>query len=285
MQSASLLPTSSSGVSLATLPLPPRKTLFFILGAWQLRNNFTFSFLLYCSCYGGLEEIPFYTICILSAISLLLAEWGWRSAPTANFYLLPTRAWELGVGSICALLIYKRPQKTSSFLSFTGLALIVFSIFFYDKTIPFPSVYALAPVGGTALIILYGTSSTLTARFLSMKFMVGIGLISFSAYLWHQPLLAFSRIRYESDPSWQLLLFLSVASIFLAYLTWKYIEQPFRNKKATNKNTIPRKAIFGYSVLASTLFASSGLYGYMSNGLPSRRLLRATFSPKLISQK
>ncbi len=137
----------------------------------------------------------FYVVIGTAIASLLLSELSWRKFPEANFYLAPTRAWELFAGSICAFLQFGKSQKTSNILSALGLTLIVFAIFFYDEFTPFPSLYALAPVGGTALIILFGTSGTWVARLLSTKPFVGIGLISYSAYLWHQPLFAFARIR------------------------------------------------------------------------------------------
>ncbi len=160
----------------------------------------------------------FYVVCLLSLISFLLSEWGWRNNPEANFYLLPTRAWELGIGAICAFILNGRPVKSNQFLSLTGLVLIIYSIFAFDESLPFPSAYALLPVLGAALIIIYGSSSTFTAKILSMKWLVGIGLVSFSAYLWHQPLLAFARIRSLTDPSAVLLFGLCVASVILAFL-------------------------------------------------------------------
>lgn len=206
----------------------------------------------------------FHTVILLSAISFLAAELGWRVEPNATFYLLHSRAWELGVGAACAFLLHDRPQRTNSALAALGLALIIYSVIAYDALTPFPSIYALAPVGGTALVILYGSSSTLTARLLSTKFMVGVGLISFSAYLWHQPLLAFARILSLSHPEWEIMLLLSVASLGLAYLTWRFIEQPFRRKGI---GALPsRKAIFTAASLGSIGFIAFGFYGHASDG-------------------
>ncbi len=99
----------------------------------------------------------FWCITLLAAGSLLLSEWGWRNAPSANFYLAPTRAWELLAGSICAFLSVGRQQRSSNGLSAAGLALILVAILVYDDTTPFPSVYALVPVLGAVLIILFAT--------------------------------------------------------------------------------------------------------------------------------
>ena len=172
----------------------------------------------------------FYSVVAIAVISLLLSEWGSQNKPTANFYLAPTRAWELLAGSICAFFQFGREQRSNNLLSAFGLALILFAIFYYDENTPFPSVYALAPVVGTALIIMFGAKSTWAAKLLSMRGFVGIGLISYSAYLWHQPLFAFVRIRSIYEPEQWLMLIASVASLALAYFSWRFVEQPFRAK-------------------------------------------------------
>lgn len=175
----------------------------------------------------------FWSICAIAALSLAASEWSWRNAPSANFYLAPTRAWELLAGSICAFLLSGREPRASNALSLAVLGLIVFAIFYFDDSTPFPSVYALAPVLGTALIILFGGSGSWAARLLSTRSFVGIGLISYSAYLWHQPLFAFARIRSVLEPSPELMMALAALSLVLAYFSWRYVETPFRKGKAS----------------------------------------------------
>lgn len=210
----------------------------------------------------------FYTILAICGVSLMLTEWGWRYRPSANFYLLPFRAWELGLGSLCALWLHRRPQASSSLLSTLGLGLIIFSVVAYDESIPFPSLYALVPVAGTALVILFGSTSTLAGRWLSMELAVGIGLISFSAYLWHQPLLAFAKIRGLGPPSWEIRALLCVASLGLAYLTWRFVENPFRKGGVAIMRT--RARVFSLSFVATAMFFSAGIYGHVSGGIPER---------------
>ena len=111
----------------------------------------------------------FWMIVVMAAISLLLSEWGWRNKATANFYLAPTRAWELFAGSIAAFVVHKQGVKKNNFLATLGLAAIVFSIFFYDENTPFPSVYALAPVLGVVFLVLYADKETIAAKLLSIK--------------------------------------------------------------------------------------------------------------------
>lgn len=207
----------------------------------------------------------FYTILALTFISFTFSEWGWRNAPVANWYLLPTRAWELGVGAICALILYKQPLKSNQLLSVTGLSLIIYSIFFFTESTPFPSIYAIFPVMGTALIILFGSDGTLVSKILRMRIFVGIGLISFSAYLWHQPLFAFARIKNIHAPSVFLFLCLAIASMVLAYLSWAFVEKPFRNPKKVSK-----RAVFVTAAVASIFFLTSGIVGHSNEGFNYR---------------
>lgn len=172
----------------------------------------------------------FWLIVVMAGISLLLSEWGWRKQPTANFYLAPTRAWELFAGSIAAFIVQKKGIQKNNFIALIGLLAILFSIFVYDKNTPFPSLYAAVPVIGTVLLILYADKKTYAAKLLSNKTFVGIGLISYSAYLWHQPLFAFARIELIEPPSNILMGFLVLATFLLAYGSWKYIEKPFRQR-------------------------------------------------------
>lgn len=200
----------------------------------------------------------------LSLASLALAQWGSRNAPTPNFFLIPTRAWELGAGAICALLLANAPPRANALLAGLGLALVAASVFAFDAATPFPSVYALAPVGGAALVILYGDARTLVGRLLSLRPMVGIGLISYSVYLWHQPLFVFARIRSMTHPSAEVMLALSAASLVLGYLSWRYVEAPFRRSGAPPLPS--RRAVFAASGLAAAGLVGFGVYGAVTDG-------------------
>jgi len=203
----------------------------------------------------------FWMIVVMASISLLLSEWGWRNKATANFYLAPSRAWELFSGSIAAFIVQRKGVQKNNPLAMLGLAAIVFSIFAYDESTPFPSFYALVPVLGVVLLVLYANKDTLAGKVLSTKAFVGVGLISYSAYLWHQPLFAFARIEIVSQPSELLMIFLSVLAIFLAYGSWRYVEKPFRNKE-----NIARRSIFLGSIIGVIFFVSVGYYGHKQNG-------------------
>jgi peptidoglycan/LPS O-acetylase OafA/YrhL len=198
----------------------------------------------------------YWMIVVFAAISLLLSEWGWRNVPNANFYLAPTRAWELFAGSIAAFIVQKNGVRKNNLLSLLGLAAITFSIFAFGEETPFPSVYALIPVLGVLLLVLYGDANTFAAKLLSMKVFVGIGVISYSAYLWHQPLFAFSRITSLETPNVLVMLTLSGCSLVLAYFSWRYVEAPFRSMSILSRNLI-----FSISAFFMTLMVLLGLTG------------------------
>ncbi len=226
-----------------------------------------FPIFLFYAWYFGKKKV-FWIILIISLISFILSEWGWRNRPMANFFLTPTRTWELLVGSLTALYLSGQKIKSNDLLSFLGLLFILLSVFFYDKNTPFPSYYTLLPISGVVMLIIYANDDTLIAKFLGNKSLVKIGLISYSLYLIHQPIFAFYRISpyYKSE----IIYFLPL--IFIAFLiamfSWKYVEQPFRDKKK-----IKRKFLFSLSLIFVIIFISFGLIGVKSNGFNKLRFL------------
>lgn len=205
----------------------------------------------------GKQKI-FWLIVVLTLSSLALSEWGWRHAPTANFYLLPTRAWELLAGAIAAFRIHSYGTRPGNLLAAFGILAIVLSIFLYNNTTPIPGLYALLPVAGTLLLIMYATHETLVARLLSIKIFVIIGLMSYSIYLWHQPLFAFARLRTISDLETELTSALIAATFALSYLTWKYIETPVRINPAF------KSKYFSFS-LSAVVFLAFFIVGVSGN--------------------
>ena len=199
-------------------------------------------------------------ICVLIVLllSLFVAQYASFYHPRPNFFLIVTRAWEIMVGSICAILLinYKDNIKKSNFISFFGFLIIIISIFFYNRSTPFPSIYTLLPTLGTALIIIFSNQLTLIGKILSFKPIVFLGLISYGAYLWHQPILAFSRIYIDGEINKIFSTSICIISFLFAFFSWKYIEKPFRNKKSINtKNFLLALSfsiilIFAYSVFA-----------------------------------
>ena len=204
---------------------------------------------------------------IVFVSSLAVAQWGALHQPDAAFFLLPTRGWEILLGAFCAF--YLATYSTDKVgilrqpLSIAGLGLIALAIFTFDKATPMPGVYALIPTIGVALIILFANGQTIAGSFLSSPLLVRTGLISYSAYLWHQPLFAFARQRSLVQPSDAMMLALSFIALVLAYFSWMLIERPFRKR-----NLLTRKIIFANATFFSILIISLGLvvnYNVISN--------------------
>jgi len=202
--------------------------------------------------------------------SLALAQWAVYAGPYAAFYLLPMRGWELLVGSFAAFYLRRNNSQyfkkgLNEFAGWLGLALIVFAIFAFNKETPFPGLYALVPTLGSLLIILFATQQTFIGKFVGNKIFVSIGLISYSAYLWHQPMFSFARHKNLLVLSNTLLLALSLLSLIFAYLSWKYVEIPFRKNKRVTRNQI-----FILSIFFTLTFIILGLIGQINKGFESR---------------
>jgi len=168
-------------------------------------------------------------------ISLGLSDWTSRNFPSASFYFLHTRMWELLAGSILAYFEitngHRSKNKTlNHILTFTGLILIGHSILFFNDKIFHPSFYTLSPIIGVCLIIWFSNKNEIITKILSSKLFVGIGLISYSLYLWHYPIFAFARIIDFTQESLVNKLLLGMIIITLSTLSYYFIEKPFRNK-------------------------------------------------------
>jgi peptidoglycan/LPS O-acetylase OafA/YrhL len=207
---------------------------------------------------------------IFLVCSLAASQWASVAKPSADFYLLPTRGWELLLGGSAALHVATHGDVAASrwvkeAAAMLGLALIVYAVFAFTRRTPFPSLYALVPTVGAVLIILCADARTFVGRLLGSRILVGVGLISYSAYLWHQPLFAFARQREMLEPAPAVLALLASLSLLLAYLGWKYVESPFRDSKR-----VSRRRIFTFALGGSTLFIVIGIAGLASNGFEWR---------------
>ena len=164
--------------------------------------------------------------------SFVFSVYGVAAKQAATFYLVHSRAWEFLLG---ALLAFGRPKGhypriCGEILSLAGLTLIAAAAFLYHEETPFPGIAAAVPCLGAFFIIAAGNNGkTVVGRLLSLKPLVFIGLISYSLYLWHWPILAFLRIRMGSVVlSPELTAGAIALSFILASLSWALIERPFR---------------------------------------------------------
>ncbi|MGJ5072812.1 acyltransferase family protein [Bradyrhizobium oligotrophicum] len=195
-------------------------------------------------------------------------------APEYAFYLPVTRAWELLVGSGLALWVNGRSAEAGprplidvalvrELIALAAMLAIVFAFWRYGRLTPHPGVHTLLPVLGAAALI--ATSGTLVHRYvLSSTPAVFVGLISYPLYLWHYPLMAYARIQFiDAVPVWVMLAII-VASMVLAWATYRFIERPIR----FGRRLVPLKV--GGLVGGMVALGIVGVVADRTNGMPAR---------------
>lgn len=198
--------------------------------------------------------------------SLAFAIWFYGKDQVGAFYLLPARAWEILAGAMIALIGWKSHNRTLDNIgSVVGLALVVLSIFSYKKLTTPEALYALLAVIGALLIIQFAREGTVVHRLLTMRLFLSAGLLSYSAYLWHQPLFAFAKLRLAHDLSNSIIAALILVTIVLSIFTYTFIENPCRKAKARKSN-----AVIASTVVFALLIAVVGFIGNNQLGFPER---------------
>jgi peptidoglycan/LPS O-acetylase OafA/YrhL len=167
----------------------------------------------------------------LGLLSLVACIAMMRLSPTAAFYLFPFRAWELLAGVVMAILAQRSGfgWQVHGALSWAGLGLIALAVFGFSAGDHFPGAYALAPVAGAVLIILNGRHANPVNRMLASRPFLFFGLISYSLYLWHWPMVVLLKYYLGADhlgPSQ--IAGLMVAAVAVSWLSWRFIETPVR---------------------------------------------------------
>ena len=213
---------------------------------------------------------------LLAALSALLvlsfaaSLWAVTKAPVSAFYLLPFRFWELLLGGVLAVGKIPVPANTAmrNAVAAAGLGLIFWSIFALSAASSFPGFNALPPCLGAALLIYAGSAGkTVINQSLSTRLPVFVGLISYSLYLWHWPLYVFAKYAAPMGmlhPAARAVLI--ALSGLLGWLSWRYIEQPFRGRSGL----LSRRALFVQTSIAVALFAAAGAVIWIGKGLPQR---------------
>jgi len=209
---------------------------------------------------------------VLAAISLAsfaLSAWAVQDHPDFAFYLAPARVWELFLGALLALARLPQPQNihVANAIGLTGVGLIAYSVCAFNSRTIFPGPAAVIPCLGAACVLYTGVSAnTFCSRALSTRPFVFVGLISYSLYLWHWPLLVFANYYALHGLSLLERLSLVVLSLVIAAFAWRFVETPFRRKRAG----YTRKSLFGLSVIAMGAAVSTGLVAIIFLGLPGR---------------
>ncbi len=188
--------------------------------------------------------------------------------PSGNFYLPHTRAWELLCGALLeiGLVPQVRSRIACEAAAVAGLVLMVSPLILLNRESPFPAWNAAPVVLGTAMLIhTGGERTTVVARLLSSPLPVSVGLISYSLYLFHWPIIVFWKYQLLRDPATPELLAMAVTSICAAWVSWRFVESPFRDRKR-----VSRTSIFSLSSAAATTAAMLGIITFYMDGFPAR---------------
>ncbi len=201
---------------------------------------------------------------LATAISLALCEMASRYFPAAAFFLLPTRAWELLIGAFCAWAQLRRPSSANNGLACFGLLLVLGSFFLMHHEMRLPSLWALPVVLGTALLLRYAQLGSAIAQLLSLRPLTAIGRISYSAYLWHFPPLALARTLSIPTDTPQFMAMLIVGTLTLAYLSWRFIEEPFR--RPSHAKYVSSRRAWQWLVVSVLVIVGTGVHGVVTQG-------------------
>ena len=244
-----------------------------LLHLWSLgieeQFYFVFPLILFIAFKLG-QKILGVTI-VLALVSFLVNLYYLNDGSTAIFYSPLSRFWEMMIGSILAYFLLQRSFQSQilgmspNVRSAIGICLLFIGFWGASKASVYPGWWALLPTLATALLISAGPDGFFNHMFLSRKIFVGIGLISYPLYLWHWPLLAIARVHYGQTPSTMVRVICVVFSFVLAWLTYRFIEQPLRfgqYKKVTAIGLAASLAVTGFI----------GLLIYQSEGVKSRSI-------------
>ncbi|WP_045497035.1 acyltransferase family protein [Vibrio hyugaensis] len=194
----------------------------------------------------------------------LMTVWYASGDPDFAFYMIFSRAWELAAGSMLALVMRKTVVKPNNTLAMIGIVLVMASALLFDKSKDGAGIMLMIPVIGTALIILFSASDNICGKTLSLKWVVFIGLISYSLYLWHIPLLVFYRYVLTAGQEFSFLTYVGILSL-LSYITWRFVEKPFRSRRKIGMKTLTASLI-----LMTMPLLTFGFIGHTSGGFPDR---------------
>lgn len=215
------------------------------------------------------QRKTFFLLGSVAGFSFCLSAWGLKDHVDATFFLLPTRAWELLIGCMLAMLPWEinLSRERNNYVAMGGMLAILLSVFLYDEHTQFPGPAAIPPVLGAAMVIFAtGQSSDIwLCKVLSFKPVVAIGLVSYSLYLWHWPVIVFTRLYFGSLTTYAIL-FALFFSLLMAVFSWWLVENPCRK---TLKRFSPRLVI-GSAVLIIALELAFCIGVYSNDGLATR---------------
>ena len=247
-----------------------------LLHTWSLsiEEQFYLIFPIFLVLFFKRINLAFILIILFALFSISLSQFGGNlkfsypyvenhlsffALPQFAFYFTLTRIWEILVGCLLALFLFNNKKFFENrYLVLLGYLLIFLSILFFDKNTLHPSIITLIPITGTLLVLLYSSENfnesgvfVIFNNYILLK----VGLISYSLYLWHQPIYQFFNQIYFIDSNNLVKFFIIFLLLILSFFSFKFIEQPFRDKKKINQ-----KNIFIFYILSTILIILFCLY-------------------------
>jgi peptidoglycan/LPS O-acetylase OafA/YrhL len=209
-------------------------------------------------------------VAMIAVASIAYAQWGPQTKET-TFYLMPSRLWELLVGALLALwpapkLRDQLPNGALDVLAIIGVGLIGYGLLRHSD-VRYPDLRALPAVLGAVLVIAFAVARTTAGKLLGSRIPVAIGLISYSAYLWHQPVLVFARLNGFGRPNVGVAFSLTALSLVLAALSYRFVEQPARDRKRVRRPVLVVLSLLGVSCLAGASSVAIATNGFEQQGL------------------
>lgn len=208
----------------------------------------------------------------LALLSFVFSVWQVANNPSAAFYLLPARFWELMLGAVlaAAALPVIRSRVLGGIGVLVGLSAIALAVFSYDEATAFPGTAALLPCLGTALVIYCGRTDNPASQVLGCEPLRRVGLLSYSLYLWHFPLMVFARHLIIRPFTATEIAVLVGLTFLLSILSWRYVEQPFRTRTGSGTLRVERRLLFQLAAGVMVAAVFFGVYTDLSDGAPDR---------------
>ena len=204
---------------------------------------------------GGSSRRLIVALLIGVVASFALSIWLTDTSPARAFYLLPTRVWQLGVGGLLALIGVAGTSRRAGALAWAGLAAVAVAGVALTAEIPYPGLAALLPTAGAVALLYGGAAPSGPVRLLAAAPLRFLGKISYSLYLWHWPLLVLPLMFLERALTGVEVVASVAAAIGVSWLSWRFVEQPFRygdrSRRATSWSAI-RVGVAG--ILSVALF-------------------------------
>lgn len=215
-----------------------------------------------------------FVVTVMLAASVLACELLRPQNFSFSYYMLPSRAWEMLAGGLIALPIWRRcTGNFAAYISAFGLMLLLGSLFLVNEHWNIPGVAAAPAVLGSAILIFAGQGNkNIVSTLLSNKVLVQFGLVSFSAYLWHWPILAFLRYAMVDISGW-VAITMFVATFLIAFISYHVVEQPFRRMKPSPSEAIGYIFAIPSLVILAFAFIVTGLINSKSETLYNWKLL------------